>query len=136
MVMTLVVVLQVFCRYLLNHSLFWSEELARYLLVWLSFLGATVAYHRGMHPAVDIVYNRLPPRFQKIAAFIVHLAAIAFFGVMTLYGFKFSCFVRLQITPALHLPKWIVLSVIPLSGFIFLFHSLNFLTTPTKEQKP
>ena len=47
-----VVAAQVFFRYVLNHSLFWSEELARYILVWLTFLGASVAYRRGVHPRV------------------------------------------------------------------------------------
>ena len=41
--MALVILLQVFCRYALNHSLFWSEELGRMLLVWLTFIGASVA---------------------------------------------------------------------------------------------
>ena len=57
--MTATVILQVFSRYILNHSLFWSEELARYLLVWLTFIGATVAYHRNMHPGVDFLFKRL-----------------------------------------------------------------------------
>jgi hypothetical protein len=48
--MTVVVAVQVFFRYVLNQSLFWSEELARYLLVWLSFLGASVAYRDNHRP--------------------------------------------------------------------------------------
>jgi len=135
-IMTLIVVLQVFCRYVLNHSLFWSEELARFLLVWLSFLGATVAYCRGMHPAVDLVYKHLPPGFQKSATISVHLAAIAFFGVMTFFGLKFSYFVRLQISPALHLPKWIIFGAIPISGAIFLIHAINFLIGELRNKKP
>ncbi len=48
--MTLIVAVQVFCRYVLNNSLFWAEELSRYLLAWLTFLGASVAYRRNVHP--------------------------------------------------------------------------------------
>jgi hypothetical protein len=54
-----VVAAQVFFRYVLNHSLFWSEELARYILVWLTFLGASVAYRRGVHPRIDLFVSRL-----------------------------------------------------------------------------
>jgi len=53
--MSILVAVQVFCRYVLNSSLFWSEELARYMLVWISFFGATVAYYRNLHPGVDVL---------------------------------------------------------------------------------
>ena len=55
--MAMLVAVQVFFRYVLNQSLFWSEELARYLLIWLTFLGASCAYYRHAHPGVDIFYR-------------------------------------------------------------------------------
>ena len=125
--MTLIVAVQVFCRYVLNHSLFWAEELSRYLLVWLTFLGASVAYRRNVHPGIDVVYNRLPDIIQKIFSNTVHFISIALFAVMIFYGIKFSYFVRLQISPALYIPKWIIFSIIPFSGLIFMVHGLSFL---------
>lgn len=122
--MVLVVAAQVFCRYLLNHSLFWSEELARYLLVWLTFLGATVAYRRGLHPSVDVIYARLasgPARAMRLAG---GLAALLLFGVMTIGGAEFAHFIRAQISPALQVPKWTVMLVVPLSGGIMILHTL------------
>jgi TRAP-type C4-dicarboxylate transport system permease small subunit len=130
--MTVIVAVQVFCRYVLNNSLFWSEELARYLLVWLTFLGASVAYRRNVHPGIDIIYARLPGTIQKTAAIAVHCTSIALFGVMIFFGIKFSYFVRLQISPALYLPKWIIFSIIPVSGLILLLHSLTFLLEELK----
>ncbi len=130
--MSIIVAVQVFCRYVLNHSLFWSEELARYLLVWLTFLGASVAYRRKVHPGIDIVSARMSDSIQTIFAIFVHLASIILFGVMIFFGVKFAYFVRLQISPALYLPKWIVFSIIPLSGLILMVHSLAFLLTELK----
>ena len=69
--MSIIIAVQVFCRYVLNHSLFWSEELARYLLVWLTFLGASVAYYRNVHPGIDVIYARMPNSIQKITAITV-----------------------------------------------------------------
>lgn len=134
--MSLVVAAQVFSRYVLNHSIFWSEELARYFLVWLTFLGATVAYHRGVHPGVDVLYRRLPPAFQQACRIAVHLASIGLFGVMTYFGVSFAWFVRLQITPALGLPKWTVLGIIPLSGLIFLLHALAVFLADLRRSRP
>lgn len=125
--MAVIVAVQVFFRYVLNQSLFWSEELARFMLVWLTFLGASVAYYRGVHPGIDMIFTRLSVGWQRAVAAIVHLISIAFFGVMIVYGIQFSCFVRLQISPALYLPKWIIFAVIPVSGAILLVHGLSFL---------
>jgi TRAP-type C4-dicarboxylate transport system permease small subunit len=125
--MTAVVALQVFFRYGLNQSLFWSEELARYLLVWLSLLGASVAYYRRMHVGIDIVFKRIPPPLQKIAEAAAHLAALVLFGVMIVYGCQFGYFVRAQISPALNLPKWCLFVVVPVSGAIMAFYAITFL---------
>jgi TRAP-type C4-dicarboxylate transport system permease small subunit len=125
--MAFIVALQVFFRYVLNQSLFWSEELARFLLVWLTFLGATAAYRRKAHPGVDVLYLRLPFCLQKTAKIVTHLVSISLFMVMLIYGYQFAYFIRLQISPALNLPKWTVLSIIPISGLIFTIHGLAFL---------
>ncbi len=125
--LAVIVMAQVFFRYVLNQSLFWSEELARYLLVWLTFLGASVAYYRKAHPSIDVLYLRMPPLIRKSSAVLIHFASIALFGVMIFYGFQFAYFVRLQISPALYLPKWIILIIIPLSGLILMVHGITFL---------
>lgn len=123
-IMTVVVASQVFSRYVLNHSLFWSEELARIILVWLTFFGATVAYYHGLHPGVDSVFKRLPEKIKRILELVSCLAGIILFTVMVVWGSKFAWFVKLQITPALNLPKWIVIAVVPVCGIIFLIHAL------------
>lgn len=124
--MSIIIAVQVFCRYVLNHSLFWSEELARYLLVWLTFLGACVAYYRHVHPGIDVIYAKMPDGIRKATAIAVHLLSMTFFGIMIIFGIKFAYFVRLQISPALYLPKWLVFSIIPISGAVLMLHSLTF----------
>lgn len=124
--MALIVAVQVFCRYVLNASLFWSEELARYMLVWLSFFGATVAYYRNLHPGVDALTNRLSPEKTRLTRLMVHLVCMFLALVMIISGTQFAWFIRHQISPALGLPKWIILAVIPASGVIFFLYGLAF----------
>ncbi|WP_299980715.1 TRAP transporter small permease [Desulfobacula sp.] len=131
--MTIVVAVQVFFRYVLNHSLFWSEELARFLLVWLTFLGASSAYYRKVNPGVDFLYAKLTPLLKKISSISTHLASMSLFIVMIIYGYQFAWFVRLQISPALQIPKWIILSIIPISGVILMIHAVSFLFAELKE---
>ncbi len=125
--MAVIVAVQVFSRYVLNYSLFWSEELARLLLVWLTFFGATVAYFHGAHPGVDGLFRRLPPVWQKIMACLTHGVSLSLFFVMMRSGVEFAWFVRMQITPALQLPKWIMMAVVPVAGLIFTIHGLAFM---------
>ncbi len=131
--MTIIVVAQVFARYVLNASLFWSEELARYLLVWLTFLGASVAYRQGLHPGVDFFYIRMPYAWRRRSAILVHLLSLALFGIMVLKGAAFAYFVRLQISPALSLPKWLIMAIVPVSGAIFFIHGMYFLLLEIKK---
>ncbi len=125
--MALVVAVQVFCRYVLNHSLFWSEELARYLLVWITFLGASCAYRRSSHPGVDVLYVRLPAAGRKIVRLLVTAGAAFFFFILLVWGGKFAWFVRFQVSPALGLCKGLVYAVVPLSGAVMLVHAAAFL---------
>lgn len=130
--MTALVAVQVFCRYVLNESLFWSEELSRFFLVWLTFLGASCAYYHKVNPGVDFLYIKMSASLQKISSLATHLVSIVLFLVMIIYGYQFAYFVRLQISPALQIPKWIVLSIVPISGAILLFHAVTFLITELK----
>lgn len=131
--MAALVSVQVFFRYVLNHSLFWSEELARFLLIWLTFLGASVAYYRRVHPGIDTVTRLFPVTLKKTAAACVHLVSLVLFGVMIVYGCQFAYFVRLQISPALVLPKWIIYSIVPFSGAVLMLHGLAFIVKDMKE---
>ena len=134
--MALLVAVQVFCRYILNSSLFWSEELARYMLVWLSFLGATVAYYRHLHPGVDALTARISPAKQRVLQLLVYGVTMALALIMVISGSQFAWFVRLQITPALAVPKWSILAVIPVSGAIFLFYALLFFVQTLHREQP
>jgi TRAP-type C4-dicarboxylate transport system permease small subunit len=130
-----VVAAQVFFRYVLNHSLFWSEELARYILVWLTFLGASVAYRRGVHPRIDLLPFRSGSRWAGSMRAAAHLVAVGFALLLVIYGAQFAYFVRLQISPALQLPKWIVMLVLPVSGLITILHAVAAIRTDFQEHR-
>ena len=58
---TIVISMQVFTRYVLNDPLTWTEEVARYLMVWVCFLGSAMALKYGEHISVSFIQERLPP---------------------------------------------------------------------------
>jgi len=122
---TMITGLQVFSRYVLNHSLFWSEEVGRILLVWISFLGATAAYKRRAHIGIDFLASRLALRAQRLVKTAVLVLSLAFFAVLITYGSAFALFVLGQKTAALHVPVSAAYLVIPASGALFFLHGLD-----------
>lgn len=76
-----VVFLQFFTRYILNDSLGWTEEIARFLLIGVTFIGAVMAVRKESHIAVELVYRWLPRRMRLWLQIFVDLVAISFYGV-------------------------------------------------------
>ncbi len=123
--MAILMGVQVLSRYLLNHSIFWSEEVGRVCLVWITFLGASCAYKRHMHVGMDFIASRLPIAVQRGCEILVVLVSMAFFSVLVLYGFKFADFVSAQRMTAFAVSMSIPYLVIPLSGMLFFLHGLS-----------
>lgn len=79
-VLGVVVFYQFFTRYVLNDSASWTEEIARYLLIGVVFVGAAVGVRRNNHIQVDYVYRHLPARVARAMATVVDVVRVAFLG--------------------------------------------------------
>jgi len=79
-IMSALVFLQFFSRYVLNDSFAWTEELAVYCLIPVVFIGAAMCVRRSRHIQVNILYRYLPAPAGRVLATLVDLASIAFFG--------------------------------------------------------
>ncbi|MFO1281866.1 MAG: TRAP transporter small permease [Burkholderiales bacterium] len=84
------VLAQVVFRYFLNAPLVWSDELARYLFVWASFLGWIVAARRRSHLAIDMLVGKLGPRGALACRLFAATCAIAFAGLLAWYGARIA----------------------------------------------
>src|SRR4030042_4872585 len=79
--MTVVPFAQVFFRFVIVHSLPWSEEFSRYALVWTSFLGASIALKRGLHIGVGVFVSKLPKE-KKALSYLLPVVVIIFFSLV------------------------------------------------------
>ena len=79
---------EVTLRYLFGHSLIFTEELSRYLMVWIVFLSSALAIRDGSHIHIRILVNRLGPRLQKIVQLGAHALIITFLVLVTVEGLK------------------------------------------------
>ena len=121
---------QVFSRYVLNDPSSFTEELARFLLIWVGLLGASYAAGQRMHLAVDILPSRLQGE-KKIYLDILILSLIIVFA-MTVMVFGGARLVTItlflgQMAAALQMPLGYVYTILPLSGLLIAFYALFYL---------
>jgi TRAP-type C4-dicarboxylate transport system permease small subunit len=132
-VMAGVVFVEVLFRYVLMLPLFWTEEFARYSLVWSSLLGAGVALKRGEHIAVTFFVDRIPGCMGPQAALLVSVFIALFLTVILWGGIHLVILTRHQLSPAMRIPMAWPYLAIPISSLIMLFHELTFIHKRSKS---
>lgn len=124
--MSLVIGLQIFTRYLLGFSYSWTEEVARYLFIWVTFIGGSIAIKRSMLTKVEFFTDMLPPGVSKWAGISARVLVAIFLAQAAIYGSKLlmTTGVHIQISPAMQIPmKWVYLGV-PLGCFMMFYQNL------------
>jgi TRAP-type C4-dicarboxylate transport system permease small subunit len=111
-----VVFTQFFTRYFLNDSASWTEEIARYLLIGVVFVGASIGVAKNNHIQVDLLYRYLPAKAGRVMALAVDAIRIAFYASMTVYTVQMMQKMGNYQMTIVDLPMNIVYSVV-LFGF-------------------
>lgn len=117
---TVIVCAGVFWRYVLNDALAWSEESAKFLMVWLVFVGAPIALARGGHAAIDALPESLPPRASQLVYALVYFVVLAFVVVLIDQGTRFAWNARVQHTPTTGISMAFVFAAMPVGGVLML----------------
>lgn len=121
--MTVITVIQVFNRYVLENSLDWSEEISRYFFIWAVYLGCSYAVQMDRHLEVTILRTSFKGRFATQITVISHLLSLFFSIFVTIIGAKFIIFLAStgQKTPALEISMYWVYLCMPVGlGFMSL----------------
>jgi TRAP-type C4-dicarboxylate transport system permease small subunit len=122
--MAVLVFANVVSRYLFNYSIIWVEELTRYMMVWVGFVGSGLVLRFGAHIAVEVFQDLLPARAaQALRALIVVILA-ATFVAMAWLGFRYVAFAWDQETPVLNWNFGLVYLAIPIGAVLMLAHLL------------
>ncbi len=111
-IMGVVLSLQVFCRYALNQPLVWSEELARYLFVWVTFIGASYGMRHRIHISMELLFVRLPVWAKLLTHCFTNLVAMAVFIMLIPPGLEFTMEQHDILSSAMQVPmSWVYLAV-------------------------
>ena len=135
--MTLDVVWQVFSRYIVGGSSSFTEEFARFAMIWLAILGAAYLNGQRQHLAIDFLVRKLPEekrrkRQRSIEVFMAVFALVVMIGgggnlvIMTLQLGQYSA--------ALNVPLGLVYAIVPFSGLLIVFYSIYHMTQRKPEE--
>jgi TRAP-type C4-dicarboxylate transport system permease small subunit len=134
--MTIIVFLQVFFRYALNSPLPWPEEIARLMIVWLTFIGGYMALREKKHIGFNLLMKKLPNHIEHIITIVGKILVILFLFVMIKEGIGFVR--RFATVPMSYtqLPIGIVAyTVFPTSGVLMLLQMLQDLSQTLQRLK-
>jgi TRAP-type C4-dicarboxylate transport system permease small subunit len=123
-VMSLTIFYQVISRYILSAPLPWSEELARYLMVYLTFLGAAVAMRHQRLISVQALPQLLPERPRKVLKLVVLSICLVFFVVLLLQGIAVSERVAYQSSAAMGLPMFVPYAAVPVGSAMLIMNTV------------
>ncbi|GBE14643.1 sialic acid TRAP transporter permease protein SiaT [bacterium BMS3Abin14] len=112
---SLVLFANIIARYVFNWGFPWAEELVRYEIIWMVFLGGSVAARQGLHIGVDLLVRFAPRPLRKPINILINVISLVFCGFIVYYGAALIIQTRMfgQVSPALQMPMWMVQLAIP-----------------------
>ena len=131
----LAVLWQVFSRYVLQNPSSVTEEIARYLLIWIGLLGAAYASGQQEHLSINILPPKLNPENRIKLMIFINILIIAFCFTVLIIGGGNLVLMNIELgqnSAALHLPLSVVYTVIPISGVLIIIYKLNEIFNPKK----
>lgn len=126
-VMTLDVIWGVFTRYVMGSQSSWTEELARFLLIWIGLLGAAYASGQRLHLAIDLLPRKLDEKGRKRLQIFINTIIILFAATVMVIGGARYVYLTLtlgQASPALQVPMGLVYAIMPISGILVMWYKV------------
>lgn len=123
--MVVIISAQVWCRFILNDPLSWSEEAGRYLFVWISFMGAAAGVRYQVHLGIDLMDKLLSPRAYRYVVVLVNLIIQIFLIMIIYWGFKILGIIQFQESPSMNISMKYPYMAVPVGGIFMLINSLR-----------
>ena len=121
----ILVFVQVFCRYVFNAAPSWTEEIAKYLFVWMTFVGAAAAFRDNIHIGVDFFVSLLPASAGKFMGIVDKVLVVSVSAVLTVIGVFWTVDVWGMLSPAVGLPIALVLyAALPVGSALIVYYGI------------
>lgn len=133
--MTLTVLVGVVYRYVFRSPLGWTEELARFLMIWSALLSMSICVYYKEHVGITLVVKKFPMPVAKLVSTLTNILILTFLYVLASRGYQMALRGRVQIAPALGTSMFWPLMAVPVSaGLAFIQQLLQIVTDLFKEQ--
>lgn len=131
-VMGIVLFVQIVMRTFFSAPLKWAEELARYLQIWITFLGIGYGIRRGSHIGMTLLKDRLPPVLKALCGLIVDVAGFLAFIVLFRTSLQFLAHQNV-VSTAMELPMQLVYLVIPVGAVIYMAYDVGMIVSDIRK---
>ncbi|OAZ96315.1 TRAP transporter small permease [Halomonas sp. G11] len=136
LVMTVLIFWQVFARFVIGSPLFFSDEIARFCMLWLTFLGAGYAYRKGLLISVDILIEYSGNKLASLLRIAIILCSFLFAFIMAKYGFDLADRVASQTAPSTRVSMMWPYLAVPAGGIVIMINSLGLLIDEVLGTQP
>ena len=125
--MLIVILLQVIFRYVIKGSLPWSEEVSRYLMIWIGFVGGSLAFRYGEFIGIEVLRNKLTPGGSRVLEVVISVSVILFLSFLVVFGIDFALKGAIQRSAVLRIKMTYAYMSIPIGAAFCLVHAVVFL---------
>lgn len=132
------VLFQVFSRYLLGTSFTWTEEFARFALIWMTILGAAYLNGKREHLTMDFLFQKFSELNKIIVSILIEVLILLFALVVMVLGGLNLVYITLyleQLSGTLRIPLGYVYAIMPFSGMLIIYFSLYHISAICKTKK-
>ncbi|HEY7138547.1 MAG TPA: TRAP transporter small permease [Methylomirabilota bacterium] len=124
-VLFVIVVVAVVARYVFGQAVSWTEEVPRYLLIWVSFLGAAACVAKREHVGFDIIFNALPRRIRRVLGAAIGLLIFGFGWIVLRYGIVFVREFGSDLMETIPFKNYWYYVAMPVSGALLMLFALK-----------
>ncbi len=135
LLMTAIIVVQVFSRYVLNDSPVWAEQAALLLMIWYVFIAAAAGVREGFHIRIAVIAESLPEGLQRWVRLLTHLLVLLFGIAMAVFGAQLAAATWEHVIPTLGLSRGLAYVPISVSGVLIVGFSAEQLVADLRSKE-
>ena len=132
-VMCIVSFVAVISRYVFNDSLTWSEELTRYIFMWVVFLGTAIGVRTRAHIAVDVFLSKQGPGGERLLTWLEWASTLAFAALIGIPGWTFVMIGMSNLSPAMEVPMGLVYAAPVVGSVLIVIYLFRPAVTPSSR---
>lgn len=135
LLMTAIIFIQVFARYVLNDSPAWAEQAALLLMIWYVFIAAAAGVREGFHIRIAVFVDHLPAGLRHFMIILGHVMVLLFGAAMAWYGIELARETWGHVIPTLGISRGYAYLPIPLSGLLIAGFSIEHIVAELRSSE-